>query len=184
MESKSNWSKTKRNEIMRWIAIASIDRETAKIAILINQTGKAVYDLQQSAEKLLKAFLFANDIPVKKTHDIQNLILLAIDADPTIQKIHAVGVGADEMAKFATFYRYPNVEMIDFAESHETVGAIEFVDALYNHLKPFFGDEIIKDALAHGRLPVNPFEDDLTQDVIDNLFLNQKSGRSHRPGGG
>jgi len=174
MESKSNWNQRKRNEIIRWLALSAIDRESAGLEIYINQLGKAVYNLQQSAEKLLKAFLFANDLPVKKTHDIPSLILDAVAADVNIHKLRDVGVGAEDMAKFATCYRYPNSSGIDFAQTKETEGAVEFVDSLYRYLKPFFGDEIVEEALAYGKVPVNPFEEDLAGNIVETLFAIQR----------
>jgi len=63
---------------------AIIDFNSAKILFEMFEKGeieidieKVYFDLQQSAEKLIKSILTKNKITFKKTHDIENLILMA-----------------------------------------------------------------------------------------------------------
>ena len=62
---------------------AIIDFNSAKILFEMFEKGeieidieKVYFDLQQSAEKLIKSILTKNKITFKKTHDIENLILM------------------------------------------------------------------------------------------------------------
>jgi len=181
MVSNSKWSGRKRDDIVRWLAMAFIDREAADLSIFIGQRGLAVYNLQQSAEKILKAFLFANNVAMKKTHDIPFLMLDAIAIDPKINNLRHVGVGAEEMAKFAMCYRYPNSKGIDSASEQETEGAIEFVDALYEHLKQVWGSDVIDDAVNHAQVHANPFESNDIIDILESLLADRKNQNKLSP---
>jgi len=118
----------------------------------------AVCNLQQASEKLLKAFLVANDEIIDKTHEIDSLLVSVGIIDPGILKLHKVGTGSANMTKFATRYRYPNWDKDDFSDADEVLSASEFADALYAYLKPFFGDEILEKAQIHSRAKFNAFE--------------------------
>jgi len=179
MASSSQVSERKRNDIVRWLAMSFADREGANLSLFVGQRGRAVYDLQQSAEKLLKAFLFANDFPVKKTHDIPFLMLDAVAIDPEINKIRHVGVGAEEMAKFALCYRYPNSRGIDTASEQEAAGAIDFVDSLYKYLEQVWGKDVIADAMEYARVHSNPFENCDIESILESLLANR--GSRERP---
>jgi len=158
MGSKSNWSKNRTENVIRWLSVAIRDRGAANSVFYDGYLENAVYNLQQSSEKLLKAFLVANDETIDKTHEIDSLLVSAGMIDPQILRLQRVGVGSAGMTKFATRYRYPNWDKDDFAEVDEVLGASEFSDALYAYLKPFFGDEIIEMALSHSRVKSNVFE--------------------------
>jgi len=110
MVSKSQWTDDKRDEIVRWLAVAIKDRQSANALIGIHELENAIYHLQQSAEKLLKAFLYANDAAIKKTHSIDALMISATLIEPDFLKLTAKGMGSTEMSKMATYYRYPNLD--------------------------------------------------------------------------
>jgi len=157
MQSKSSWSNEKIEEIVRWLAIAMEDRRGAYMVFQDGLFKKMVYDLQQASEKLLKAYLVANDEKVEKTHNIDALMLSAAFFDHGLTRFSKVGVGTSRMTEFATQYRYPNMSKKDFLEPLEAISAVEFTDALYDHLKPFFGEQILEMALNHAGLKNNPF---------------------------
>jgi len=183
MESKFNVGRDNRSEVVRWLAMAIVDRESANISFVIEQYGKSVYELQQCAEKLLKAFLLLNNCPIKKTHDIPFLMLEAVSIVPTIHTLRHIGVGAEEMAKFATCYRYPSSNGVDFSSEQEAQGATEFVTALYEYLGPLFGKAIIDDSLSYARVQSNPFHSDSIKDVIDFMLARHQSSGGSRPKG-
>jgi HEPN domain-containing protein len=65
-------------ETRKWFQKAISDYRGALTlsSITAPQLDLAVYHCQQAAEKALKAILFWNDIPFRKTHDLEELISL------------------------------------------------------------------------------------------------------------
>jgi len=165
MESKSNWTDDKLEKIIRWLAIAIEDRDSAYLVFEGGRLRNTVYNLQQSAEKLLKAFLVANDAEVEKTHNIDSLLLAGVEFDIGLARFKKFGIGTTRMTAFATEYRYPNQDKKDFLDLVEVIDAAEFTDALYAYLKPFFGEEIWEKSLHHAGLKDNPFERNSMQAV-------------------
>jgi len=158
MESKSSRTDEKLEKIIRWLAIAIEDRDSAYLVFEGGRLRNAVYNLQQSAEKLLKAFLVANDAEVEKTHNIDSLLLAGVEFDIGLAKFKKFGIGTTRMTAFATEYRYPNQDKKDFLDLVEVIDAAEFTDALYVYLKSFFDEKIWEKSLHHARLKDNPFE--------------------------
>jgi len=157
MESKSDWSDEKVEEIVRWLAIAIEDRRSAYAVFQDGLLKNMVYNLQQASEKLLKAFLIAHDKKIENTHNIDGLMLSAVVFNYELASLKEVGAGASRMTEFATQYRYPNMSKKDFIEPSEAIAAAEFADSLYAHLAPFFGEEILRMALNHADIKENPF---------------------------
>ncbi len=108
----------------RWIWKA--DRDLA-LAIQVGETfpDMAAYHYQQAAEKYLKSYLVFHGIPLKKTHHIGTLTLLASQQDPAFTQLVNIA-DVDAITEFATLFRYPNEEEIDFPESADLLAAREF----------------------------------------------------------
>jgi len=140
------------------------DRRDANVLLGSASLENAAYLLQQSAEKILKAWLIANGQEPSRTHNIDKLMLSAAHIDPTITRVHAVGVGSERMTEFATYYRYPNPDKNDMARLDEVNGAIDFVNQLSICLKPFFGEAIWQQALDYAKLQDDPFDATLSDD--------------------
>jgi len=184
MASKSNWTDEEREEITRWIALAITDRRGAGHMVEANLFGLSVYHLQQASEKLLKAFLLAHRVKIEKTYDIQKLLLTAIPLDPTLIVVNDIGVGSAKMTDFATEYRYPNPKGNDLGDLDEVKGGLEYTDALYAHLMPFFGASVISDALLYTNMEENPFEDssmEIVDEAINLLSVKGKGGNTQKP---
>jgi HEPN domain-containing protein len=64
----------------------------------------AIYHCQQAAEKSLKGWLQAHDIPFAKTHDLVELVKLASDKD---RSFDALERAAEILTPYATAFRYP-----------------------------------------------------------------------------
>jgi len=158
MESKSKWNSKNAEEIVRWLTIAIEDRASAYSVFKHGIMRNAVYCLQQASEKLLKAFLVANNARVDKTHNIGYLLLDSVWFDVALAKFNRMGVGAERMTAFATEYCYPNQDKKDFLDVEEVIGATEFADAIYEHLEPFFGEEVLGMALQYAVVDQNPFK--------------------------
>ena len=89
-----------------WLAKAQSDLATARLLIAGAEphldTGS--YHCQQAAEKAIKAWLTAEEIPFIKTHSLEILVRLCIPAAPGMRRFlpHAV-----ELTPLATEFRYP-----------------------------------------------------------------------------
>ncbi|RJP72033.1 MAG: HEPN domain-containing protein [Candidatus Abyssobacteria bacterium SURF_17] len=64
----------------------------------------AVFHCQQAAEKSLKAFLFWNDVPFRKTHDIEELGHICLSLDGSLTSILERAI---DLTPFAWRFRYP-----------------------------------------------------------------------------
>ena len=90
--------------VEEWLHKAEEDRRCAYI-LLHNPkplVTPAVFHLQQSAEKLLKALLVKKEITFEPRHDLA--YLLNLSAEPTIRKHLKV---LNELTPFAVELRYP-----------------------------------------------------------------------------
>jgi len=65
-------------------------------------TSSICFHCQQAVEKLLKAFLIANDIDIKKTHNIEFLLSECSDIDEAFNQIDP-----KELSDFGVDARYP-----------------------------------------------------------------------------
>lgn len=111
----------------RWIWKA--DRDFA-LAIQVGDTfpDMAAYHYQQAAEKYLKAYLVFHGVALKKTHNIGTLALLASQRDPAFSQLANIA-DVDAITEFATLFRYPNEEEIDFPEISDLLAAHQFCTA-------------------------------------------------------
>ena len=108
---------TKEELTRNWLVKAKHDllsaRELAEADIPLLDT--AAYHCQQAAEKAIKAFLLFHDIRFVKTHDIEVLVLQAIDVDPDFE----VGLeAANILTPFAVAFRYPGDDVEPKADEY------------------------------------------------------------------
>lgn len=89
----------------------------------------AAYHYQQAAEKYLKAFLSYHQVALKKTHNIGTLALQASNIDPEFTALVTVA-DVDALTEYATLFRYPNEEEVDFPEAAELQDAKNFCKAV------------------------------------------------------
>ncbi len=64
--------------------------------------SSACFHCQQAVEKSLKAFLIANDIDLKKTHNLEYLLYKCAEVDPDL-----AGLELNELSDFGVDARYP-----------------------------------------------------------------------------
>ena len=88
----------------RWVAYAEDDFAVA-LMLLDERPRHASFQLQQSAEKLLKAALIARGQEPERTHD---LVLLALTLDSTLLVDDRVISGARLLTLVGTRNRYPD----------------------------------------------------------------------------
>ena len=89
-----------------WLAKAQSDLATARLLIAGEEphldTGS--YHCQQAAEKAIKAWLTAVEIPFIKTHSLEILVNLCSPSAPGMQRFLS---HAAELTPLATEFRYP-----------------------------------------------------------------------------
>ena len=101
--------KSKEDIISSWMEKADRDLEVAKRELKLSDplTDIICFHAQQSAEKYMKAYLIWLDIEFQKTHDIEDLVVVAGKKDPSILKFKDSGA---ELSVFAVEARYPEFE--------------------------------------------------------------------------
>ena len=82
----------------------------------------AAYHLQQATEKYLRAFLSLQGETLRKSHDVSALLLKCIAIDGSFTSLARVG-DPSEMTAFATKYRDPNEEEVEFPAADEIASA-------------------------------------------------------------
>ena len=110
-----------------WLAKARSDLATARLLIVGGEphldTGS--YHCQQAAEKALKCWLTAAELPFVKTHSLEIPVRLAMPSAPGIGRFfdHAA-----ELSPLATEFRYPGDS---FEPTHEeAVRALSLADEI------------------------------------------------------
>ncbi|GHV95695.1 hypothetical protein AGMMS50293_20150 [Spirochaetia bacterium] len=90
-----------------WLRHANNDLITAKHMfddVYPKQTEISAFHSQQCAEKALKAFLYANEIPFPWIHDLVKLIRLCKDVDQSFSEIE---IECGKLNPYGTITRYP-----------------------------------------------------------------------------
>lgn len=113
---------------LRWVWKADRD------LLLANQLDEtmsdmAAYHYQQAVEKYLKAFLSYHQVPLKKTHNIGTLTLQASNIDPAFTALVTLA-DVDALTEYATLFRYPNEEEVDFPDPAELLDAKKFCEVV------------------------------------------------------
>ena len=63
------------------------------------------FHCQQSADKYLKAFLIERGVPFPRTHRLEDLLLLLVPQDASLQNLRRTLV---TLTRYAVDYRYPD----------------------------------------------------------------------------
>ena len=115
--------KLREQRINGFLQIAGEEAKAAKNLLSDALSRQAVYFVQQSAEKLLRAVLEREGIPAGPTHSIAKLVELLSEAHPLRDKFLAF----DELSVASTRYRYPGqtgfVASPDVTELPERISA-------------------------------------------------------------
>jgi len=111
---------------LRWIQIADRDLDVAKL-LPEGHADSSAYHFQQAAEKYLKGFLAAHQVPLRKSHNISTLLLEASKLDTEFLSLSSE-IDLDVITEFATHYRYPNEEEEEFPTQEELRQACSFCE--------------------------------------------------------
>lgn len=91
-----------------WVMKADADCDAVLSAVQRRKRGVAdvaCFHAQQCIEKYLKGFLVAHDKPFPKTHDLGELVKLAVEIDPLLAGIEA---DADFLTDYAVDFHHPD----------------------------------------------------------------------------
>jgi HEPN domain-containing protein len=91
-----------------WLTKGWHDLQTARITASAadGPLDTAIYHCQQAAEKSVKGWLTANNVPFERTHDVRRLIKQAVGVLPAFSKFaHA----AEVLTPYVSAFRYPGL---------------------------------------------------------------------------
>jgi HEPN domain-containing protein len=93
-------------EARDWVARAERDLLFAERAVDTAPIlpEMAAYHAQQTAEKALKGFLTAHDVPFHRTHELVPLLAACLRLEPALQPLLGA---AQTLSPYATRFRYP-----------------------------------------------------------------------------
>lgn len=113
--------KKKKDIVNSWIKKADRDLEVAKRELKLTDplTDIICFHAQQAAEKYMKAFLIWLDIEFQKTHDVEDLVVVASKKDPSILELKDSGA---ELSAFAVEARYPEFDEPSLIDTKNAVG--------------------------------------------------------------
>lgn len=126
----------KRAEIRKWLIKSQHDLGSVRWLMEGDEPylDTAVYHCQQAAERALEAFLTYHHVPFEKSHDLTELLGLAAQADPVLDRWCEV---AQELTPNAVRFRYPGdvLEPTRSEAERALQDAQAFVDFIW-HLLP------------------------------------------------
>ena len=93
-------------ECRAWLERAQADLESASILLAAARPRRdtALFHCQQAVEKAWKAFLFWNDTPFRKTHNLRELGEACVRLDASLATLEE---RAEDLTQFAWVFRYP-----------------------------------------------------------------------------
>lgn len=116
--------KTKNDIIDGWIKKADRDLSVSIRELKLKEplTDIICFHAQQAAEKYMKAFHVFLGIEFQKTHDIEDLVIVAGKKDPSLLKLKDSGA---ELSVFAVETRYPEFEDPSLIDAKNAVKVAE-----------------------------------------------------------
>ncbi|BAD85152.1 hypothetical protein, conserved, DUF712 family [Thermococcus kodakarensis KOD1] len=106
-----------------WLKKAEKDLILSRLSLSEGIYDYAAFHAQQCAEKALKAFLVWSSKPIKKTHDIGELIILCSQIDGEFMELFELDV--DLLTAYAVEARYPTLHEPDREEAERAIELAE-----------------------------------------------------------
>ena len=129
-------------DILKWVRLAEMDLTTAKHLF---ETQKPIpheiicFHSQQAAEKILKGFLFFNNIEAPKTHDLKILCEICIEIEEGFNNFNREAV---TLTHYGVLPCYPNeIEL----EEHDAEQAIKYAEKIMEFVKPLLSHDVKKE---------------------------------------
>jgi HEPN domain-containing protein len=114
-----------------WLTKALHDLQTARITANAadGPLDTAIYHCQQAAEKSVKAWLTAKDVPFERTHDLRRLIRQAAGELPEFTQF----IGAAEiLTPYVSAFRYPGLTGDPMPSREEFDAALQYAQTIYD----------------------------------------------------
>lgn len=121
----------KRDYVLAWMKKSLRDLESAaRLTEGIDPFfDTAVYHCQQAGEKAVKGYLAFVDHPLVKTHDVEELLEIAVNYNPLFSSWVSAG---KQLTPLATAFRYPAEELEPSEEKYQQ--AKEAASGIYNFI--------------------------------------------------
>jgi HEPN domain-containing protein len=112
--------------VQEWLVLAFQDEQSARFLTDMHPLPLEVicFHCQQSAEKLLKALIEKNSLPVPKTHDLLLLLDIIRDRHPSLINLEPAMYDLND---FSVVVRYPAHVPL---EASDTINALKSVDII------------------------------------------------------
>lgn len=117
----------KKREVFSWMKKADEDLRGAQVVMEAKPAliETALFHCQQAAEKAMKAFLTAHDMPFRKTHDLDELAVACEKIDASLKDVLDP---ARDLTVFAWEFRCPGSSSTPSeAESYDAIALAEAV---------------------------------------------------------
>ena len=114
-----------------WMTKAWHDLQTARITSGApgGPLDTAIYHCRQAAEKTVKGWLTAQNVPFEKTHDIRRLIRQTVGVLPDFARFTAA---AGILTPYASAFRYPGLTEESMPTQDEFDEALRHAETLYD----------------------------------------------------
>ncbi len=126
----------KTKDTAQWMGKARGDLRAAEALLLLDppDVGNALYHCHQAAEKAMKALLYWQDVPFRKTHKLEELGKDCVARDPSLGPLFS---RAESLSDYIYLFRYPGVPDPDLSQGQAAVAlAREVYEALTQRLPP------------------------------------------------
>ncbi len=87
-----------------WYRKAALDVRRSEILVDHDDPEGAAFHLQQALEKYLKGYLIAKGWPLKRIHDLEDLLDYAVDYDESLETFRSL---CQEITEYYIEERYP-----------------------------------------------------------------------------
>jgi len=123
-----------KRQTARWVRKAEEDWDGARDLAARRPPLRdlACFHCQQAAEKYLKALLQEIGVAVPRTHDLDNLVLLAMAHDPTLRSLR---LRLRTLTRYAVEYRYPS----EWATTRQMQSALRIAERARRALRARLG---------------------------------------------
>jgi uncharacterized protein len=120
--------------VLRWLAVADIDRQTVVACIAADPLlrASAAFHCQQAVEKLLKGFLTLAGKRSRKTHSLSQLDAMAEENFPDLAELLDP---VEDWSRWVVAYRYPSKDVYPEPDDDELTPALAVIEELARRLR-------------------------------------------------
>ena len=128
-------------ETREWLDYAAQDDQSARLLLQSHLYNPCLYHIQQSIEKCLKAVIIEHELAFQRTHSIQALVNILMQADI------AVDIDADDIDLIDSIYmpaRYPLGSALPQFEPDQAIcqRCLQIAEHIRNWVTDFLADSV------------------------------------------